>query len=88
MMNLEIAPNSLKNETRIAWVGPNGQCILEDSLGNETRFALLANLFACQGKPGKVLKVHAKRRTGKLDFIATMQKALEARYTNELVGES
>lgn len=87
MMNLKIDAKSMKNETRIAWVNPEGKCVLENSLGNETRFALLANLFACEGKAGKVLRVHAKKRTGDLDFIATMQQALAARYTDKLVGQ-
>ena len=55
-------------------------------LNTETRLALLANLFVIEGKPGKVLKVHAKRRTGNNDFIASMQKAIALHYPNNLVG--
>ncbi|XP_063974264.1 ester hydrolase C11orf54 homolog [Diachasmimorpha longicaudata] len=86
MMNVVVSPNDIKNETRVSWVGPNEECILEEGLGDDTRFALLANLYVSEGKPEKVLKVHAKKRTGKLDFIATMQRALEAHYKDKLVG--
>ncbi|XP_043282029.1 ester hydrolase C11orf54 homolog isoform X2 [Venturia canescens] len=87
IMNVSFGPgNVLKNETRLAWVNQNEKCVLEDSIGSDTRCALLANLYASEGKAGKVLRVHAKKRTGDLDFIATMQKALAAKYTDKLVG--
>ncbi|XP_034950342.1 ester hydrolase C11orf54 homolog [Chelonus insularis] len=86
MMNVLIAPNKVTNETRLAWVDQEDQCVLQKSAENDTRFALLANLFISEGKTGKVIKVYAKNRIGKLDFIATMQKALEKYYTNDLVG--
>jgi len=77
------------NETHYAFVNKtNGECILHRIVANEneTTFALLANLYVCEGKPGKVIKVHAKKRTGKLDFISCMQKALEKYYEDKLVG--
>lgn len=79
------------NGTHYAFVNKsNGECRLERILANEdeTTFALMANLYICEGKPGKVIKVRAKKRTGKLDFIACMQKALEKRYGDNLVGRS
>ncbi|XP_044015377.1 ester hydrolase C11orf54 homolog isoform X2 [Aphidius gifuensis] len=86
MMNIFMTPNDMKNETRIAWVGENNKCILENNMNNDTRFALLANLYLSEGKPGKVMKVYAKKRTGNLDFIATMQRALSTHYKDKLVG--
>lgn len=87
MMNVTVSPSGLKNETRFALVNKsNGTCELKSDVGDETRFALLANLFMCEGKLGKVLKVHAKNRIGNDDFIACMQKALAARYKDQLVG--
>lgn len=87
-MNVMINSAKIKNETRIASVNKTDEtCVLETLKGNETRFALLANLFLCEGIPGKVLRVHAKNRTGKKDFIATMQQALAEHYTDELVGK-
>lgn len=87
MMNLVISSSGIKNETRIASVDTSsGNCKLETLNGNETRLALLANLFISKGETGPVLKVHAKRRTGKDDFIACMQKALAHHYKDKLVG--
>lgn len=79
------------NGTRYAFVNKStGECILERVVKDkdETTFALLANLYVCEGKPGKVIKVRAKKRTGKLDFISCMQKALEKHYGDKLVGRS
>lgn len=82
---------AVANGTHYSFVNKStGECILQRLPANEdeTTFALLANLYICEGKPGKVIKVHAKKRTGKLDFIACMQKALEKHYKDELVGKS
>lgn len=78
------------NGTHYAFVNQsNGECILQRLPANEdeTTFALLANLYVCEGEPGKVIKVHAKKRIGKLDFISCMQKALENQYKDKLVGK-
>ncbi|XP_077275221.1 ester hydrolase C11orf54 homolog [Temnothorax americanus] len=77
------------NGTHYAFVNKStGKCLFERIVANEdeTTFALLANLYISEGKPGKVIKVRAKKRTGKLDFISCMQKALEKQYGDKLVG--
>ena len=87
IMNMKVSPSGVKNETRIASVDTkSGDCVLQNLPNKETRLALLANLFVSEGKPGQVLKVHAKKRTGSDDFIACMQKALAQHYKNNLVG--
>ena len=87
IMNMKVSPSGVENETRIASVDTkSGDCVLQNLPNKETRLALLANLFVSEGKPGQVLKVHAKKRTGSDDFIACMQKALEQHYKNNLVG--
>ncbi|XP_076638189.1 ester hydrolase C11orf54 homolog [Colletes latitarsis] len=87
IMNMVISSSGVKNETRISFVDQtNGHCILQTLPNNETRLALLANLFVSEGKPGPVLKVHVKKRTGSDDFIACMQKAIAQHYKHELVG--
>ena len=90
MMNILQENNDVKNETRIASVDvKRGSCVLQTLPKNETRFALLANLFLSEGKVGKVLKVHAKHRKGSDDFIACMQKALAKHFSdNKLVGDA
>lgn len=87
MMNLVVSPSELKNETRLAWVGNEDHCVLQKCERLDTRFAILANLYVSQGECGRVLKVHVKKRIGKLDFIATMQNALATHYKNQLVGK-
>lgn len=87
-MNMKVSPSGVKNETRIASVDTkSGDCVLQNLPNKETRLALLANLFVSEGKPGQVLKVHAKKRTGSDDFIACMQKAMAQHYKNNLVGK-
>ncbi|KAK1133178.1 hypothetical protein K0M31_014532 [Melipona bicolor] len=87
IMNLIVSSSNVQNGTRISSVNTaNGNCVLQTLPDNETRLALLANLFVTEGKPGKVLKVHAKTRTGNNDFIASMQKAIAQHYPNNLVG--
>lgn len=91
-MKLKVSPeHQVVNGTHYAFVDKsNGKCVLQQVGTNkdDMTFALMANLYVCEGKPGKVIKVHAKKRTGKLDFIACMQKALESHYkaNNKLVG--
>ncbi|KAG7204034.1 hypothetical protein KM043_001893 [Ampulex compressa] len=87
MMNVDISASKIVNKTRIAMVDKATEnCTLQTVTDPETRFALLANLFVSEGKPGKVLKVHVKKRTGKDDFIMSMQKAIAHRYGDNLVG--
>lgn len=87
MMNVVLNSPKSSESTKISLVDKNnGQCILKTLPGNETRFALLANLFLSQGQQGRVMRVFAKKRIGNLDFIATMQKALEKNYPDKLVG--
>lgn len=50
---------------------------------NETRCSLLGNLFLCEGKSGKVLKVSVKKRTGEENFISAMRKVLSEYFTDE-----
>lgn len=92
-VNNKVKPinNGVANGTHYAFVNKsNGECILERIVANEdeTTFSLMANLYVCEGNPGKVIRVRAKKRTGKLDFISCMQKALENHYEDKLVGKS
>eukprot|EP00731_Ephydatia_muelleri_P036693 Em0306g1a len=47
---------------------------------------LLANVLASEGKPGKVLEIRAKHRTGHDNFVTCMRKALKDRYGTVPVG--
>ncbi|KAJ1522089.1 hypothetical protein ONE63_002400 [Megalurothrips usitatus] len=87
MANLAVDGDNVDNQSRMAKVNPkdNG-CLLEVLPNTETRHALLGNLFCCEGKPGKVLKVHCRHRIGEDDFVTSLRKALASHYKNEPVG--
>ncbi|XP_055381854.1 ester hydrolase C11orf54 homolog [Condylostylus longicornis] len=86
--NMKIENNgSIKNCSYLARVvGVEEKCALEKLPDTEKRFALLANLFACEGKPGKVLRVHCKKRIGQLNFITSIRIALQNFYKEKCVG--
>ncbi|XP_028662647.2 ester hydrolase C11orf54 homolog isoform X1 [Erpetoichthys calabaricus] len=42
--------------------------------------ALLGNLYACQGNPGKVVQIMATKRTGEYSLVTAMRKTLEKQY--------
>lgn len=46
----------------------------------------LVNILLCEGKPGKVIEVQAKRRTGPENFVTVMRKALGVHYGEKPVG--
>ncbi|CAG2054290.1 unnamed protein product [Timema podura] len=55
MVNAEVKQGTVNSHTRISKVNTqDGSCILERLPNDESRCALLANLFCCEGKPGKV----------------------------------
>ncbi|KAL3267923.1 hypothetical protein HHI36_007061 [Cryptolaemus montrouzieri] len=88
IFNLVIENSTVQQQTRIAKVdqGKNESCHQEILPDTETRMALLGNLFFSEGKPGKVLKIHAKTRTGNKDFIASIRESLEQEFPNKLIG--
>ncbi|KAK7915865.1 hypothetical protein WMY93_011626 [Mugilogobius chulae] len=53
---------------------------------SDCHFGLLANLYACEGKPGKVLEVRAKKRTGEQSIVTALRKTLEAHYPDKSVA--
>nr|XP_056714517.1 ester hydrolase C11orf54 homolog [Euleptes europaea] len=53
---------------------------------HDCEFGLLANLYASEGLPGKVIEVKANRRTGEQNFISCIRKALEKHYGDKPVG--
>ncbi|KAG5884655.1 hypothetical protein JTB14_005399 [Gonioctena quinquepunctata] len=85
--NLKIANGIVDQQTRISKVDKDDDKSIQEILpNNETRLALLGNLFVSEGKPGKVIKVHAKKRTGEDNFITSIRKALEDAYQDKLIG--
>lgn len=66
----------------------DGKCLLEKYSQKYPDFgcALLANLFASEGQPGKVIEVQAKKRTGEHNFVSCMRQTLEKHYGDKPVG--
>lgn len=85
MINLRVGSDgSLTNETHVARTVPGGTA-LSKVPANETRCALLGNLYLTEGKAGKVLKVTAKKRTGDENFISAMRLTLADYFTDDKV---
>ncbi|RXM97738.1 Ester hydrolase C11orf54-like, partial [Acipenser ruthenus] len=66
----------------------DGACLQEkySEKYSDCDFGLLANLYACEGKPGKVIEVRANRRTGQSSLVTSMRKTLEKQYSDKSVG--
>ena len=85
MTNLKVGSDgTLTNETHVARTIPGGIELLKVPQ-NETRCALLGNLFLCEGKAENVLKVTAKKRTGDENFIFAMRLTLTDYFTEDKV---
>ncbi|CAH0554431.1 unnamed protein product [Brassicogethes aeneus] len=85
--NLKITNGTIEQHTRISKVVEGSDKPVQEILPNtESRVALLANFFVSEGKPGKVLKVSARKRIGADDFIASIRKTLISAYPEQLVG--
>ncbi|XP_033229687.1 ester hydrolase C11orf54 homolog [Belonocnema kinseyi] len=55
--------------------------------GNETGTTFVGNVLVSEGKPGKVVQVHVKKRIGSISaFPDNIQKILAKRYKGQLVG--
>ncbi|XP_019876653.2 ester hydrolase C11orf54 homolog [Aethina tumida] len=85
--NLKIENGKVDQQTRISKTDDKDDKSIQEQLPNsESRVALLANLFFSEGKPGKVLKVYARKRIGNDDFIASIRKSLKDGFKDRLVG--
>lgn len=89
-VNSELIPNlsyggednssDVTNLTHFAKVDENGSCFCSKIPAHSTGCALMVNLFGSDGRPGDVIRIVAKERTGKLNFTAVIQEALRAKY--------
>ncbi|TRY57328.1 hypothetical protein DNTS_024926 [Danionella cerebrum] len=66
----------------------DGKCLQErySDRFEDCDFGLLANLYACEGKPGKVIEVKACRRTGEDSLVACMRQTMAAHYGEKSVA--
>lgn len=92
IINLSIENGKVDQGTRIVSVEPVGApkgtgLYLQRRLpNNETRTALLGNYLLSEGKPGKVIKIVAKKRTGTSNFITAIRETLKNYYGDKIVG--
>lgn len=93
-MNAELMPLVLTevpgrpavNGSYFSSINPaDGQCLQErySDKFSDCNFGLLANLYACEGKPGKVIEVRAKKRTGEESLVGALRNTLEAHYPDK-----
>ncbi|KAM4700722.1 ester hydrolase C11orf54 homolog isoform 1-T2 [Discoglossus pictus] len=85
----ETATTQAVNGSYFASINPgDGSCLLERArdIKNDNEFGLLSNLYASEGKPGKVIEVKVKKRTGEENFVSCMRKALKEHYGEKAVG--
>ncbi|XP_034033694.1 ester hydrolase C11orf54 homolog [Thalassophryne amazonica] len=90
-MNAELMPLVLTeaegrpavNSSYFSSINPaDGQCLQEkySDKFSDCNFGLLANLYACEGKSGKVLEVRVRKRTGGHSLVTALRKTLEGHY--------
>ncbi|XP_071376938.1 ester hydrolase C11orf54 homolog isoform X1 [Centroberyx affinis] len=93
-MNAELMPLVLTeaegrpavNSSYFSSINPaDGQCLQErfSDKFSGCDFGLLGNLYACEGKPGKVIEVRAKKRTGEDSLVGSLRKTLEGHYPDK-----
>ncbi|XP_068186792.1 ester hydrolase C11orf54 homolog isoform X2 [Antennarius striatus] len=71
------------NSSYFSSINPaDGQCLQEKYSDKfpDCNFGLMGNLYACEGKPGKVIEVRAKKRTGNYSIVTALRKTLEDHY--------
>ncbi|XP_069767521.1 ester hydrolase C11orf54 homolog isoform X1 [Narcine bancroftii] len=96
-VNAELMPNIFTkgngkdevNHSYSAKIDPvTGGCLLEkyDEKYKTCDFALLANLYISEGRPGKVVEVRSCRRTGQNNFVSCMRETLEKHFGDKPVG--
>ncbi|XP_032632508.1 ester hydrolase C11orf54 homolog isoform X2 [Chelonoidis abingdonii] len=77
------------NASYTAQINPaDGGCLLEkySDKYSDCEFGLLANLYASQGQPGKVIEVKANGRTGRHNFVTCIRQIIEKCYGDKPVG--
>lgn len=88
ILNLKVNEDgSVVNETHIARVTPGNElCATIKVPQNETKFALMANLYVSEGQKGKVVRVKCKKRLGADNFITACQNAVKTTFGDKHIG--
>ncbi|XP_062261408.1 ester hydrolase C11orf54 homolog [Platichthys flesus] len=96
-MNAELVPAVLTeaegrpavNSSYYSSINPaDGQCLQEkySDKFSDCNFGLLGNLYACEGQPGKVIEVRAKKRTGVHSLVTALRNTLEGHYPDKCMA--
>jgi hypothetical protein len=89
-MNSELMPNlsfdgeTVTNRTHYAKIDGKGECLCEQLSSADC--GLMANLFGSDGLTGNVLRIEAKVRTGKPNFIESIQNTLKSRFGERVIS--
>ncbi|KAG1659993.1 Ester hydrolase C11orf54 [Nymphon striatum] len=88
MPNIKVGTNANEevNNSYIAKVDEQNNSYILKKLDGCKDMCLLANLFACEGKRDKVLKIRAKRRIGEQNFVTCMRKCLNKQFGDKPIG--
>ncbi|XP_068600671.1 ester hydrolase C11orf54 homolog [Brachionichthys hirsutus] len=73
------------NSSHYTCIGPDGKC-QQGKYSDKTsdcKIGPLGNLYACEGKPGKVVEVRAKKRTGNHSLVTALRKTLRESYPDK-----
>ena len=84
MPNLSYKEDEVTNLSYYAQVDSDGSASCQLSPSKDC--ALMCNLFGSDGKSGDVIKITAKNRTGKEDFIECIQNALKEDFGDRTVS--
>ncbi|XP_073985108.1 ester hydrolase C11orf54 homolog isoform X2 [Rhodnius prolixus] len=84
---IDSCANSTVQKTHIAKVNNKTEnCEVEVLPSEETRCTLMANLYACEGTPSKVLKIVCKKRKEEENYITAIRLVLEKAFPNQTLG--
>lgn len=81
-----VTGDNCANGSHIAKIDSSGNFQLMKLPESATGCALMLNMFASEGLPGKVLRVWAKKRTGNINLVTSIRQALLSHYSEKPIG--
>ena len=80
-----VAGKNASNKSKVSLMDGE-KCVLKSLTVEQSACSLMFNIYACEGKPGKVIKVNASKRTGEENFVTCMRKSLTEKYGTDPVS--
>ncbi|CAG0918281.1 unnamed protein product [Notodromas monacha] len=84
--NLKLGDDGLSNQSRVSYVGEQGNVVVKELPDSQARCALMMNLLVSEGKPGKVLEVVAETRISEMNFVTALRQILAAEFGSQPVA--